>query len=174
MNSRFIYFADKEIGESIGKLKKDTIYPFWSNGRWAMHDLLSWLLKQTGPASVQLSTFSISEVALRTIAHLIETGVIEWLECLFDYTIQRNKLQLLFFASQLTTNIYIAPNHSKVILIENDDWKVAVIGSANMTPNPRKEAGVIITDAESFEKMQNKFHDIITESKKIEQDDIIR
>ncbi len=174
MNSRFVYFADKEIGENIGKLKKDTIYPFWSNGRWAMHDLLSWLLKQTGPASVQLSTFSISEVALRAVAHLIETGVIEWLECLFDYTIQRNKLQLLFFASQLSTNIYIAPNHSKVMLIENEQWKITVIGSANMTPNPRKEAGIIMTDTDNFVKMQNAFQQVLNESKKIEQDDIIR
>ena len=168
MNSQFIFFADKEIGEQIGPLKQEMIYPFWSNGRWAMHDMLSWLLKQTGPAEVQLSTFSISEVALRSLAHEIEIGMIEKLECLFDYTIQQNKLQLLFFASQLITNIRITPNHSKIILIENEFWKIVVIGSANMTPNPRKEAGVIITDKEVFKKMQKQFEIIMQESKQID------
>lgn len=168
MNSQFVFFADKQIGEQIGTLHHETVYPFWSNGRWAMHNLLSWLLKQTGPAKVQLSTFSISEIALRSLANDIETGKIQKLQCLFDFSIRQNKLQLLFFAKQLTADIRINAIHAKVLLIENDNFYVTVVGSANMTPNPRKEAGIILTDKVNFKAMQGKFVEIINESKKLD------
>ncbi len=167
INSHFVYFADKQIGEYIGDIKHNTIYPFFSNGQWAMHDLISWLLKQTGPADVQISTFSISEIAIRTLIHLSKIGMIKSIQCIFDNTIQKKKLQLLYFISQLTGEIYIAPNHSKVLLIKNDDWSISVISSANMTPNPRKEAGVISTYNNIFIDIQKKYNEFISESNKI-------
>jgi hypothetical protein len=34
--------------------------------------------------------------------------------------------------------------HAKVTVIENTEWTISIIGSANYTENKRKEAGVII------------------------------
>ncbi len=150
MDSEFIYFADKLLEKDIGIIKQDQIKPYWSDGRWSMHDLLMFLLKLTGGAKVYLSTFSISEAAIRSFNHAIKTGLITELNCLFDYTVKRHKLQLLYFASNVANDIRLAPNHSKLILIENKDWTISVVGSANMTPNPRKEAGVILTDRNTF------------------------
>ena len=165
MKSEFIYFADKEIEKYIPKLKRKMVYPFWSNGRWTLHDLLSYILKKTGPAKVHLSTFSISEVAIRSLANEINQGKITELNCLFDYTNQINKLQILYFTSNIATEIKLAKNHAKLILIENKDWKISIVGSANLSPNPRYETGVILTDPLIFNTYLRFFMATMNESK---------
>ena len=145
MNTDFTYFVNKDLKKDIGTISHDTVIAYWSEGRWSVHELLEYLLSLTGPAKVTLSTFSISEASIRAFNKGIDSGTITELNCLFDYTIKKNKVQLLYFANSVANKIRLAPNHSKIILIENKDWKLAVVGSANMTPNPRKEAGAIIT-----------------------------
>lgn len=146
----FIYFAGRDLRIDIGEIRQNQVKPFFSEGLWSMHDLMLYLLEITGPANVILSTFSISEAAIRAMFDATERGYIRSLKCLFDHTIQKNKLSLLFFAHNVVTEIFISSNHSKVLLIENDRWTISVVASANMTPNPRKEAGAIFTDLESF------------------------
>lgn len=130
---------------------QNQVKPYFSEGHWSMHDLMLYLLEITGPARVWLSTFSISEAAIRAFSVAMEKGMITQIHCLFDYTIQKNKLGLLFFAYNTVSDITITANHSKLILIENDTWKITVVGSANFTPNPRKEAGAIFTTPETFD-----------------------
>jgi hypothetical protein len=57
----------------------------------------------------------------------------------------------MYFASNIVSDITLSANHSKLILIENLSWKITVVGSANMTPNPRKEAGVIFSVRETYD-----------------------
>ena len=156
MSEEFIYFAGRDLRHDIGGIMQNQVKPFFSEGLWSMHDLLLYLLEITGPAKVWLSTFSLSEAAIRAIHLAIDKGYITEIHCLFDHTIRKHKLGLLFFASNTVSNIAITANHSKLILIENDHWKISVVGSANMTPNPRKEAGVILTTPSVFDHF--KFH----------------
>ncbi len=145
MKTEFTYFVNKDLKKDIGDVVPDAVKAFWSEGKWSTHELMQHLLSITGPAKVTLSTFSISEAAIRAFSLGMNSGMITELNCLFDYTVKKNKTQLLFFAKNVTSIIKLAPNHSKIMLLENENWKLVVVGSANMTPNPRKEAGVIIT-----------------------------
>jgi len=165
MKSEFIYFADKEIEKYIPELKTKMVYPFWSNGRWTLHDLLSYILNKTGPAKVNLSTFSISEVALRSLYNEINQGNIKELNCLFDYTIQKTKLDILYFIFNFAKEIKLAKNHAKLILIENKKWNISIVGSANLSPNPRYETGVILTDPLIYNKYLKFFMATMEESK---------
>lgn len=151
MPEQFIYFAGPDLRQEIGEIVPGQVKPFFSEGLWSMHDLMLYLLEITGPAKVWLSTFSISEAAIRAILMAIEKGMISEIHCLFDHTIKKHKLSLLYFAWNVMGDITITANHSKIILIENEKWKISVIGSANMTPNPRKEAGVIFSTRETLE-----------------------
>lgn len=151
MAEDFIYFSGHDLREDIGEIRQDKIKPFFSEGLWSMHDLLLYLLHITGKAEIWLSTFSISEAAIRALFTAGENGLIDRIHCLFDHTIPKNKLSLLFFAHNVVTDIAISANHSKIILLENDTWKVTVVSSANMTPNPRKEAGVLFTVPDVFD-----------------------
>lgn len=151
MNQEFIYFSGKDLRGDIGQIDQNQVKPFFSEGKWSMHDLMLYLLEVTGPARVWLSTFSISEEAIRSFAIALEKGRITRIHCLFDYTIQKNKLGLLFFAYNTVSDITIGANHSKLLLLQNDSWKISVVGSANFTPNPRKEAGVIFSTPQTFD-----------------------
>lgn len=155
MPGEFIYFAGRDLRNDIGEIMQNQTKPFFSEGLWSMHDLMLYLLEITGPAKIWLSTFSISEAAIRALHLAIEKGFITESHCLFDHTIRKHKLQLLFFASNTVSDISISANHSKLILIENDSWKISVVGSANMTPNPRKEAGVIFSVPDIFDQYKS-------------------
>jgi hypothetical protein len=155
----FVYFAHRDLRRDIGHLQQNQVKPFFSEGLWSMHDLMMFILEHTGPAEIWLSTFSISEASIRSLFMASEEGKVHGIHCLFDHTIPRNKLALLFFAHNVVSDISITANHSKILLIKNDDWKVSVVGSANMTPNPRKEAGVIFTLPEVFDQYH---HHLVT------------
>lgn len=163
MSIEFIHFSSRHLEEDIGTIEPDKIIPFFSDGKWAMHELMVYLLAFTGPSKVWLSTFSISEVSIRAFMNGIDAGLITELHCIFDHTIRKHKLELLYFACNVVTEITLSANHSKLILIENDKWKITVIGSANMTPNPRKEAGVIFINHNTFDHYKQHLVKLISE-----------
>jgi len=121
-----------------------------------MHQLIEHLLEQTGPAKVVLSSFSITEVAIRTFQRLMEQGTIQSLACLFDFTVRRHKLGLLFFARNVISQISIAKCHAKVVLIYNGKHYVTVVSSANLNINDKMEAGIISTDTAIFDYFYTK------------------
>jgi len=129
----------------IREIRQNETIPFTSEGEFSMHELLEYLLLKTGPAKVRITSFSITEAAVRSFLHLMETGVILSLECLFDLSVKRHKLGLLNFANNIATSIALTKCHAKLILIENSDWKISVAGSANFQVNDKIEAGVIST-----------------------------
>ncbi len=148
----FIYFQHKQLDADIETIEQGEVYPFYSDGKWSNHELLLYLLGITGKAEVWLSTFSISEVSIRSFASAMDEGLISQLHCIFDHTIKKNKLELLFFANNIVSDATLLANHAKLLLIKNDEWQITVIGSANMTPNPRKEVGVIFSIPSIFHK----------------------
>jgi hypothetical protein len=145
-----IYFSKKNLSLDIGDIKQDTIKPFFSKGRWSSHELLIYLLSISGPANVFISTFSIGEASVRAFFHAYENKHLLSLKVLIDYTAKKHRPELLNFAENIGIDIKISNNHSKIILIENDKWKITVVGSGNMTPNPRFEAGVIFTQQKTY------------------------
>lgn len=154
--NHFIYSNQKNIEQEIGKIEQNRSYHFFSEGKWSMHELLLYLLFFTGPAKVWITTFSISEVAIRSFLGSIDKKLITELNLLIDFSTRKNKLDLTFFANNVVNQVKLANNHSKIILIENDDWKVVVNGSANMSPNMRYEAGVISTIEDIYSKYKVK------------------
>ncbi|HNX79809.1 MAG TPA: hypothetical protein PKJ24_07990, partial [Prolixibacteraceae bacterium] len=128
--------------------------PFVSLGDWSTHDLLFFLLEQTGPARVYFTTWAISEYAIRQLYNLIEQGMILELKGIFDYRNGIRKPAELQFLEKISTEIKPAKCHAKVTVLENDDWGISIVGSANYTRNPRIEAGVLfsVKEVAAFER----------------------
>jgi hypothetical protein len=139
------------------RIEQNTTFPFASEGEFSMHELMEFLVLKTGPAKMRITSFSITEAAVRSFLHLMETGVILRLECLFDLSVKRHKLGLLYFVNNVASSIALAKCHAKLILIENREWKISVIGSANFQVNDKIEAGVISTRPEFLEFYWNRF-----------------
>ena len=129
---------------------KPGVTAFHHKGEWAIHEALSVLLSLTGPAHVMMETFNISEDALRPMFFYVEKGDILSLKLILDTNVKRHKLEMLLFAAGITPDIYITACHAKVLLIENDSFRVGIVGSANANQPIRYEAGFIFYNEESL------------------------
>ena len=138
--------ANEKLHQVFGKVVDGQSVHYASLGDWSTHDLLFFLLEQTGPAKVYFTTWAISEYAIRQLYQFIEHGLILELKGIFDYRNGIRKPAELQFLQKITTDIKAAKCHAKVTVIENDNWGISVVGSANYTRNPRIEAGVLCCD----------------------------
>lgn len=143
-------------------LQKNSVIPFFEDGnRWHLYEVLPVILAQTGSAHVAVSSFAISEEAVRMFSFEKEKGSILSIRSMLDFTTRKNKVDVMLFAANIDLGIRLTANHSKVLIITNEEWRVCLIGSANLTPNPRVESGVIFTNeiADYFLQEFNRYYD---------------
>ena len=153
------------------KLQKNKDIPFVSDAEFSTHELISHLLNQTGPSAVRISSFSISEMAIRSFFNLQESGQITSLSCLFDFNVKRHKLGLLFFASNVVSCIRLTKVHAKLIFIDNEDWNLVVVTSANLNINDKKEVGIIINSRDHYSFYSEKYNQWFEEALNISPDE---
>lgn len=151
----------RQLQSVIGELEHDQCIQFSTGGRWSMHHLLEYLLLKTGPAKVWMTTWTITEEPMRALLDMIKKGMITQVHAVLDYRIEKRKPEALQLASNIITKIKLTKCHAKVLVIQNEDWNVTVLGSANFSKNPRIEAGVIFTDRRSAEFHANWIDDTI-------------
>ena len=119
--------------------------------------MLSHVLLFTGPANVKISSFSISEAAIRSFHNDINSGLIKSIKLLFDTSIPGRKFDLMLYANEVFSDIRLTANHSKVVCVDGDIHKVAIISSQNLTPNPRIECGCIFSKPELYDYFSSMF-----------------
>lgn len=141
-------------------LKHADIIPFHHKGEWAIHEALPILLSHTGPASVRIETFNVSESALRPMFFLCEEGLITNLKMILDNNVKRHKLEILLFAAGITPGICTTSCHAKVLLIENEYYRVGIVGSANANQPIRYEAGILFTNETIFSFFKQQFDEV--------------
>ena len=146
--------ANEKLHQVFGKVVDGQSVHYASLGDWSTHDLLFFLLEQTGPARVYFTTWAISEYAIRQLYQFIEHGLILELKGIFDYRNGIRKPAELQFLEKISTEIKPAKCHAKVTVLENDLWGISIVGSANYTRNPRIEAGVLFSlkEVAAFER----------------------
>jgi hypothetical protein len=135
----------EQLSTAIGNITPATHQYFVTNGRWSAHDLLFYILEQTGPAKVFMSTWALSEKAVRLFLDGIKSGIIQELNAVFDRRLKIRKAEVMQLAESVCSKIVLIDCHAKVFVVKNDAWTVTVVGSANFTNNKRIEAGVICT-----------------------------
>lgn len=80
---------------------------------------------------------------------------------LIDLKASRKTVNLYAFISNVFDNVFLAENHSKVILIRNSKWMVSICTSQNQTRGNRTESGMITTDPRVFLDLQDRFAEIV-------------
>lgn len=125
-------------------------------------DILRWILDQTGPADVRMTSFSISEEFLRRIFFIRKEGLVRSLDIVLDFKATNKTLILWPFIAQTVENCYLADNHSKILLVSNRQWKVAVVMSQNLTRGNRYESGFISIDHALFDSLDSQLQYVIT------------
>lgn len=149
-------FSSKLIGIELRQLEKEigAIVPggclcYITNGAWGMPDLLEYLLRQTGPADVWLTSWTISEKPIQRLKILKKEGLIRHIIMRLDERISQLKADAYAALQELPDKLTTTRIHAKVFVIQNESHSVVCVGSANFSKNPREEAGVIIYQAET-------------------------
>jgi hypothetical protein len=123
---------------------------YWSYGNFNMMRLIFWILDQTGPASIILSTYSISPKTLQGVISRREKGIIRDIRFIVDNRV-RSLSPKPFDLLVANFDYRCTSIHAKVACIWNENWKISVVSSQNATDNPKMERGTIHTSAEVFE-----------------------
>lgn len=140
--------AKESLKEVIGELEKDVVIDYTTGGRWSAHDLRFYILEQTGPSKVFMSTWAMCDTSSKMLLTGLETGLIEELHCIFDRRLPVRKPKIMQLAKNICTRISLVDCHAKITVIQNENWSVTIKGSANDTNNKRIESGVIFTSKE--------------------------
>jgi hypothetical protein len=146
--------SSQTLNKFIGGIYQDRAVHFITSGRFSIHDLILHILKQTGPADLLVSTWSISELAIRQIVQKHTEGIIRSIRFLIDPRVKvRNPKPLQMLAANFDYKLKAC--HAKVTLIGNESWNISIVGSANLTNNPRIERGIIFPFREVYEFDKN-------------------
>lgn len=139
----------------------DTPHQAYMSNSVQVADILQWILEQTGCADVQMTSFSISEEFLRRLFFIRREGMVRSIDIILDFKATNKTIALWSFIAQTVRNCYLADNHSKILLVSNENWKVASVMSQNLTRGNRYESGLITTDPEIFSRLHESLNYII-------------
>ncbi len=141
-----------EHPSQLGVIQRGFNKHFYTRGAFDLVQLVLFILKQTGPADVVISSYSIAEQTLKTIKRMCDNGDIRSIRFLIDNRVRSISPKPFNFLVTSFPDCYrCLALHAKVAIISNDDWKIAVVGSQNATHNPKLERGIIHTDPKIYE-----------------------
>lgn len=148
-------FGREQTREMIAGLKPNQALHYIAR-MYNMHDVFADLIKLSGPASVKIISYSITEFPLRILSQFQAKKIITKLDMILDFTVSRTP-PLKQFAKHFANRVRFTDNHSKILLIKNDNWNITHIGSANFTRNNRYEQGTILTYRSQYDEYSSWF-----------------
>ena len=127
--------------DAIGELQPGAEIFGLTKGQFSLIDLVTELLRQTGPAHVTIATWTAAHSAIRSAFEFIRDGRILSLRWVVDRSFgsrQPEYCQALIesFGPEC---IRITRTHAKFVVIRNEEWDLAVRTSMNLNHNPRLE-----------------------------------
>ncbi len=158
LSSRFALMRD-----AIGTIEPGKSIVFISAGSWALHDLLRYVLMQTGPADVDAFTWSISIPGATQIINLLERGQIRRFSFIAHMMMKKWSAAATQMLKKHTERLHLSHIHAKGFILRNESWRISCISSANYTNNPAIEGGIISTSPEVWE-LNRKWIDAIHEN----------
>jgi len=123
------------------------------SSEFQLYHLMEFILEQTGPAKIVLTTFSVSEEFVRKLVQMKDKGLIQSLTIIADHRTAVKALRLSLFTNSIAEELLLGNNHAKVLLVNNENWKVSVVTSQNQTRGNRIECGMICTLPDIYEDL---------------------
>lgn len=124
-------------------------------------------VKRLSPAKVILTTFSLSEASLCEFVDLLGSGQLSDLTIITDFTVRKNKLDVLLFAHE-NARIFLTDVHAKVALVSNGKDDVVILSTSNLNAIKRYEASVVFYDRPSIDYFRSHLHILLNESVRFE------
>ena len=138
-----------QIQKVLKPLHKSRSQVFLGQGLHTL-GLLGWILEQTGPADVAVTTFSTSDAFLCGVINLRKRGLINHSALVADIKASSKTLKLKRLMTEAFDEVKLTLNHSKIMLVSNAEWLVSVITSQNQTYGDRAECTFISLDRDVY------------------------
>jgi hypothetical protein len=151
-----------EAGAERAAKAREVTDTFFGN-EISLHEMIAELLHDIGKSDIKLCTFSIGEEAIRGFIELIDEGLIGTLIIVTDFTVKKNKIGMLLFASE-TAKIYLNDVHAKIVHISNVSQKATIITTSNLNRIKRYEAGIVYRNNEHCDFFGQKLDELIENS----------
>lgn len=145
------------------------VCPYQSYLGRGIHTLgvIDWLLEQTGKADIIVTTFSTSIEFVSGFNRLKAQGLVGTATLVADVKASKKTWRLDNIIKATFDSVYLAENHSKVVLLFNERYNISVITSQNQTYGGRIEVTMISTDKEMFRDLKGGVDSMIDSSLKI-------
>lgn len=129
--------------EAFGELKPGTIYPFATKGKISSINLLRYVLEQSGPSDVYLTTWAAKEHIIKQIVDMKAQGLIRSISAIFDTRTRTYCAGAYQVATLGFERLRLAEIHAKLIVVAGDNLQVAIETSMNLTRNKKRELGTM-------------------------------
>ena len=158
--SRFID-QQQVLTKTIGTLIPGKTIHYYSYGNFNLVRLIIYLLKQTGPVHLFMTSYSFSQKSIDQLNKRLQRGDLLSFRVIVD-----NRVKSLspkpFQMLKECFNYRCSSIHAKVALLFNDNWNLSIVTSQNATDNPKMERGTIFSGREIFEfdlnALENEFN----------------
>lgn len=136
---------NQAAADHLGAIEDNQILHYVSAGAYDTINIIIHILNWAGPANMYVGMWTISEAGARQIIKMIDQGIIKNFKIIFDHKIKVRTPEIMGLLFTNFQEMYFSQIHAKVIVIENHDRAGVIVTSANITQNPRLEAGIIDT-----------------------------
>lgn len=114
--------------------------------RRQLGDILEEILHYTGPAVLQVTTFSTGEEFLRRLLRIRQTGMIRAAHLMTDFRGAEKTARLMPMLANAFDSVKLCRIHAKLMIVEGEQCSCVVLTSQNQTRGNRVESYVISSD----------------------------
>ena len=158
--------ATDEAADALGKIERGIELFALTNGQFSLVDILQHCLNATGPAELDVATWTASDGDLkRAHAFLLDRRVTRF-RLLVDPSFKSRKPE---FCAELVRTfgndaIRTTPLHGKFAVIRNAKWSLAIRTSMNLNVNRRIESVEISDDSALADFLAGWVHEVFERS----------
>jgi hypothetical protein len=147
----------RTTGASLQDFGKDTRVVGLTMGEFSLIDLIHAVLQKTGPASVIVATWSAGIKDAHQVRWMIDTDLITDFKILTDHSYVTRQAKYAASLEDLfgIENIRTSEMHAKFVLIQNDEFKVAITSSMNLNANKTCELFEVEEGSPVFDMLEN-------------------
>ena len=159
--TRFVDDMSVQLTRAIGKISRGKTIHYYSYGNFNLVRLILYLIRQTGPVHVFMTSYSFSQKSIEQLKNRLDKGQILSFKVLIDNRVKSmspKPFQMLCECFDYRCSSI----HAKVALLWNDIWNLSIVTSQNATDNPKLERGTIFTSRDVFDfdlnALENEFN----------------
>ena len=156
--AEFVSDMDKSLTAAIGLLNPKVNTHFYSFGNFNLVRLIMYIIKQTGPVNLCMTSYSFSSKSIQQLQNHLENDKLISFKLILDNRVKSiSPKPFQMIASCF--NYRCTSVHAKIALLWNDNWKLSIVTSQNATDNPKMERGIIFTNRSVFDFDLKNFND---------------